>query len=145
MLERNLSGSVKSTRPVVRALLVSALLIAHVAAPGGAARLDGARERPQGTIAYTVGNICLVSTDGSGRRCITHTFVDYDPIVWSADGGRIAFVRIHGDEHGRRPEVVIVDRRGRQYGQLSPDKVVTSDPSWSPVAPRLAYTRASPE
>lgn len=130
---------------MLRTLLALALPIALIAAPTSAARLDSDRAGPPGVIAYTEGNICLVNANGSDRRCLTRTGIDHGPVVWSADGRRLAFERVHDDVRGGRSEVVIIDTRGRKYGQLSPNKLMSWEPAWSPVAPRLAFTRASPD
>ena len=97
---------------------------------------------PSGRIAYSDGNVCLVNADGSGRQCLTHSGIDYGPAVWSADGRHLAFERVHADPApGNRYEVLIIGTDGRRKVKLTPRAAQDYRPAWSPVAPRIAFTR----
>jgi TolB protein len=118
-----------------------------VATPTGATRAGGDDGvRPLGTIAYIEGgfNVCLVNADGSGRRCLTRTGMDWGPAVWSADGRRLAFQRIHDDDPADpqdRYEVMTIGVDGRREVTITPQGMAESQQAWSPVAPRLAVLR----
>ena len=97
---------------------------------------------PAGVIAYADGTICLVRADGTGGRCLTHGD-DSAPISWSADGRRLAFERSQDTSNpGDKSEVVVIGAEGRHEKSITPPGLVDDyAPDWSPVAPRLAFTR----
>ena len=84
--------------------------------------------------------------DGSGRRRLTQgPQTDGDP-VWSPDGRRLAFVRVHGD----RSDVYVVDADGSGLRRLAPAIEFTllpgaptsgfgANPAWSPDGRRIAF------
>ncbi len=110
---------------------------------GSFANAQSGTSRPAGRIAYSDGDICLVNAGGSGaRRCLPRTYDNYAPVAWSADGRRLAFER-HYDSPRRDccVEVLIMGADGRGKVRLTPRGMEDSGPAWSPVAPRIAFTR----
>ena len=86
---------VRRTMPRYRLLVAAMIPCFFVSASLSEAQMSTS---PSGTIAYSDGNICLVNADGSGKRCLTRTGLNYGPVVWSADGRQLAFTAI-----ARRP------------------------------------------
>jgi TolB protein len=70
--------------------------------------------------------------------------MDWGPVVWSADGRRLAFQRQHDDDPDDpqdRYEVMTIGADGRRVVTLTPRGMAESQQTWSPVAPRLAVWR----
>jgi hypothetical protein len=106
---------------VARAAFAVAVTLTLVVAPAGSSRVAGVAVGPLGTIAFSDGDVCLVNADGSGRRCLTHSGIDYAPVAWSADGRLLAFERVHDDPGpGDRYEVVTIGVDGRRQTTLTP-------------------------
>ena len=100
-------------------------------------------DRPDGTIAYSSGEIWLVDADASGKsKRLTRTSDNYAPVVWSADGRWVAFERHYdGPQRDCCVEVRIVRADGRATVKLTPRGAEDADPDWSPTAPRIAFAR----
>lgn len=103
---------------------------------------DVARSAAAGVIAYSDGRICVVRADGTGGRCLTQGD-DSAPISWSADGRRLAFERSQDTPNpDDKSVVVIIGADGRHEKSITPRGIVDDYASaWSPIAPRLAFTR----
>ena len=94
-----------------------------------------------GRIAYSAGPICVVNADGSGRRCLTSEENNYSP-VWSTDGRRLAFEHsLYPPGVGERSEILVINADGTGQRRLTPAGADDSEPVWSPVAPRIAFSR----
>jgi len=86
-------------------------------------------------------SLWIINLDGSGSKAITHHAVgelleDYEP-DWSPDGKRIAFVRKDYDKTaprwGREREAIFtVGVDGTDERQVTPWKLGSSEPGWSP-------------
>ena len=132
---------IRSARPAMPLLPVGVLAaFVIVVSPVSA---DGvAQSAPAGVIAYSDGRICVVRADGTGGRCLTQGD-DSAPISWSADERRLAFERSQDTPNpDDKSVVVIVGADGRHEKSITPPGIVDDyAPDWSPIAPRLAFTR----
>jgi Tol biopolymer transport system component len=89
--------------------------------------------------------ICVVKTDGTARRQLTHGLEASDP-SWSPDGRRIVFTRHRSG--GERvsfqyDELYVVDSAGESVRKLTDNRTgfTIAKPSWSPDGRFLAFVR----
>jgi Tol biopolymer transport system component len=113
--------------------IAAAAMALAVAAPAGAAfRGTNGEIAYEGRASATTGTILLASHDGGSARRLSAPGQPADP-AFSPLGRRIAF--------GSRSEVWVMYEDGTSVRQVTVSPEPARDPSWSPDAAAIAYTR----
>jgi Tol biopolymer transport system component len=88
------------------------------------------------SIAFTCGSfsdgICVMNSDGSGRRTLTPADLGASSPAWSPDGKSIVF---SADNN-----IYVIDVDGQNLTQLTTDKNTNWEPSWSPDGKQIIFT-----
>ena len=117
--------------------MVGALFLTVLFSPAGSAGTD--RPILHRYSASARGEICVIATDGSNRRCLTdNRRFDYDA-VWSPDATRIAFVQQIREP--RNPDIYVMSAAGRNKQRLTRSRYDDDEPQWSPDGTRLVWNR----
>jgi TolB protein len=85
--------------------------------------------------------ICVMSRDGSGNRCVTRSDVRSEEPAWSPDGDEIAFVRWDYDAAGdAETDIYTIRVDGTQERRLTATAGEDQSPSWSPDGRKIAFS-----
>jgi Tol biopolymer transport system component len=90
-----------------------------------------------------LGDIHLMNADGSRQRNLTRDPAYYSDLVWSPNGGRIAFVaqkRVRPKGSAWATNIYVMDAGGTGLRQLTRTPW-SDDPVWSPDGRRIAFLR----
>jgi len=141
-----------SRRVVVAVAVSAALVIVLVAVGAFLLTRDSSRPARGDLIAYSCKEpnnvwyaICVINTDGTGSRRLTHGIETTDP-AWSPDGSKIAFTRREDvGEYTTMSEddVFVMDSDGGGERQLTREVQGqhSGQPSWSPDGSAIVFTR----
>jgi len=121
----------------VKQILLTALALAALLVPAGAAGPESAR----GELAFVAADrglpqIFVVGADGTGRRRLTDAPGSSTTPVWSPGGSWIAFVRQTGTE----THIYIMDADGGSQRPLTTGPGRAASPAWSPDGRQIAFT-----
>lgn len=83
--------------------------------------------------------ICIMNTDGSGRKQLTSNRVFDGEATWSPNGRQILFARYVPS--ARSNELFIMSARGTNVRRITNNKISESYPAWKPGSGRIAYVR----
>lgn len=83
--------------------------------------------------------ICVMNSDGSGRKRLTSNKVFDGEASWSPSGGRIVFARYVASV--RSNELFVMSARGTNVRRVTNNAVGEGYPVWRPGTNRIAYVR----
>jgi TolB protein len=117
------------------AILVVAAFAGTALSPPARAAFPGMN----GKIAFARdGDIWVMNPDGGGQTNLTTAASDGSP-AWSADGTKLAFVRVPDGIH---PQIFIMNADGSGQTRLTNNLVNDGFPSWSPDGTKIAFIRS---
>jgi Tol biopolymer transport system component len=87
---------------------------------------------------FSIREVWVVRTDGTGARQITHLRQQSGLPSWSPDGKRIAFQSNAREQHF---EIYTIGLDGRGLHRETSSAIDTIDPAWSPGGGRIAFSR----
>jgi dipeptidyl aminopeptidase/acylaminoacyl peptidase len=139
----------------VALIFLPTLVLAGLAVVLSAPTAESAFPGGNGKIAYSCfapatrsSEICVVNADGSERGFMTNTGLAFDVLhevtpAWSADGGRLAFVRSSNDtvDPGVGPFGAVFVLRANRTGLklINNPNFPDNDPAWYPDGRRLLF------